>query len=106
MIQARCMLSTPKFRAERPRRDRRAVVPVRLAVPADSVEVGIDECDGNGTGRPLAHPAMTEIGLVRLDLRLESNGPAGAAALHHFHGSTSRDGRASAASSAATARRG
>ena len=70
------------LRTERPPSDRRTVVPVGLAVPADAVEPGVDEGDRNRAGRALAHAAVAQIGLARLDLGGEPHPPAGAAAAH------------------------
>lgn len=67
---------------ERAFRDGRTIIPVGFADPAHFVELGVDECDGYGTCRTLAHAAVAQISFIGLDGRLKPNPAAGAAAAH------------------------
>ena len=77
-----------RIRGNRAARDRRALVPVGLMLPAHSRLLHVLEGDRHRPGRPLAHPAVAEIGLVIVDRRRVAYPPAGAAAAHlvsHIH---------------------
>ena len=63
------------FAAIRPPGDRRAVVPVRPAVPANVGLLEILEGDGDRAGGPLAHAAVAEIGLVIIDSAVKRTRP-------------------------------
>src|ERR1044072_1768984 len=72
----------PAGRAIRPASDRRARVPVGPALPGHVGLLHALERDRDAAGRPLAHPAMAEIGVIIMDLRRVAHLPAGAAARH------------------------
>src|SRR5437763_7508106 len=80
----------PALTAVRALGDRRARVPVRLAAPLYVRLLHMLEGDRHRSGRPLAHPAVAQIGIVVVDRRGVPHAPARAAAGHLFgHGSTS-----------------